>query len=351
VLYFDGSLVPPSFKSSRKPIATCTAAITSDEGQILALGVKRIQESFTSADVEYEGLILGMKWLVDRIFSGEFISASDSTIRIRGDCKTVIDQMNLKSFPRKQRQYYNEASDLIKYLRDYYEIYFEHVLRENNVLCDASCSVLQNVLLLQQIEKYRLDIQRLESSYVIHPLTKLSKKKLLKTKESVISPILHRLQDIPFMFQPYYLCQLCALTLAKNDFIGLRVIGETILEQIKVWKMWNDSWKGEIPQKIEFLGYLSIHSSLTGLNLNNEAAQYFDGMSRKYDMKHETYNLSDEIAKVQNLVPSTIDMSNQMFDYNSSILNNLHTTILNRDHTNIQDVWWMIENEKIVKFE
>ncbi len=95
------------------------------------MGVKRIRNSVTSADVEYEGLKLGIKWLVDHISGGRFMFGSDSTIYIRGDCKTVIDQMNSKSFPRKQRQHYNEASGLIQHLKKGYEISFEHVSREN----------------------------------------------------------------------------------------------------------------------------------------------------------------------------------------------------------------------------
>lgn len=341
VLNFDGSLVPPSVKSSRKPIATCAAAIASDEGQTLALGVKRIRNSVTSADVEYEGLILGIRWLVDHICRGEFMYGSDSTICIRGDCKTVIDQMNSKSFPRKQRLYYNEASDLIKYLRNDYEISFEHVLRENNALCDASCSVLQNVLLLHQIQKFTSDIQRLESSYVVNPLN-LSKKKLFKTKESIIGPTVHSLQEIPFLFQPYYLCQLGALTWTKNDFIGLRVIGETMLEQVKVWRKLKNSWKDGVLYKIEILGDLFVHASLTSLKLNNEATQYFDVLSRKYNMKHQHYNLSDEILKVQKLLPF-IDIENEHV-YDSSLLNKLHTTVLDHDdNRNLEDVWWITE--------
>jgi ribonuclease HI len=340
VLNFDGSLVPPSVKSSRKPIATCAAAIASDEGQTLALGVKRIRNSVTSADVEYEGLILGIRWLVDHICRGEFMYGSDSTICIRGDCKTVIDQMNSKSFPRKQRLYYNEASDLIKYLRNDYEISFEHVLRENNALCDASCSVLQNVLLLHQIQKFTSDIQRLESSYIVNPLN-LSKKKLLKTKESIIGPTVHSLQEIPFLFQPYYLCQLGALTWTKNDFIGLRVIGETMLEQVKVWRKLKNSWKDGVLYKIEILGDLFVHASLTSLKLNNEATQYFDVLSRKYNMKHQHYNLSDEILKVQKLLPF-IDIENEHV-YDSSLLNKLHTTVLDHDDRNLEDVWWITE--------
>ena len=343
VLHFDGSLVPATFMSSRKPMATCAAAIAS-EGQILALGVKRIRNSVTSADVEYEGLKLGIKWLVDHISSDRFMFGSDSTIYIRGDCKTVIDQMNSKSFPRKQRQHYNEASDLIQHLKKGYEVSFEHVSRENNVLCDASCSVLQNVLLSQQVQRYTLDIQQLESSYVVNPL-RLSKKKLLKTNESVIRPLVESLKDFPFSFQPYYLCELCALTWAKNDYVGLRVIGETILEQIKVWKLRKESWKDETLQKMEFLGDLSVHSGLQGLKLNMEATQYFDSMCRKYDLKQRQYDLSKEILDMQQLVPS-IDVNNMIPTYNSTLLNHLHTILLEHDDANIEDVWWTLDGSQ-----
>lgn len=76
-----------------------------------------------------------------------------------------------------------------------------------------------------------------------------------------------------------------------------------------------------------------------------EATQYFDSMCRKYDLKQRQYDLSKEILDMQQLVPS-IDVSNMIPTYNSTLLNHLHTILLEHDDANIEDVWWTLDGSK-----
>ena len=192
LLQFDGSLRPPrdfynfcSLDGSQK-LASCSATISlqsSDglgEERMIAIGGKYISNEpfITSADTEYEGLILGLDWLIYALSSertdilnewcnvgeGEHLSAD--TLIIRGDCKAVIDQINSRSFPRKMQTKYNLAMDKIESIKQLYaeryyhrtmqenlgttnhndmlSVHLEHVQREYNTFCDAICKLIIN---------------------------------------------------------------------------------------------------------------------------------------------------------------------------------------------------------------
>jgi len=187
ILQFDGSLRPPrdqtgftyspkiiggSILDGSDKLASCSASIISshdgnDNEKLIALCGRYIPNeiSMTSAD-KYDGLLLGLDWLVNEL------SSDQSTINIyelmekliiRGDCKAVIDQINTKSIPRKMESKYNLAVEKINSIKELYSIYYqrnndvslsdasgvlsvclEHVPRENNTLCDAICKIVIN---------------------------------------------------------------------------------------------------------------------------------------------------------------------------------------------------------------
>jgi ribonuclease HI len=202
VLRFDGSLRPPRdpvpgftyshdlFRgdSSRKPLldnseklASCSATISLSslcdgcrKEMPIAIGGRYLSNTprMTSATTEYEGLLLGLEWL-EQLFSSLLMSnqTSDavnlinkehevecSKLIIKGDCKSVIDQMNSRSVPRKMEPHYNSAISRIECIRDLYAGYhqrttghlgtlkvcFEHVPREENYFCDAICNLIIN---------------------------------------------------------------------------------------------------------------------------------------------------------------------------------------------------------------
>ncbi|KAL7489567.1 hypothetical protein ACHAW6_015234 [Cyclotella cf. meneghiniana] len=196
VLYFDGSLRPPrdpipgftrhtaSFQDIDK-IASCSAAIliephksfdggggysrNSDvcNARVLAVGGKLLQltPGMTSADAEYDGLLLGLEQLYSYLSNDENLNARmfnsvDPLLIIRGDCKAIIDQFNGRSTPRKLDLKYNIAKRRIRSIKDLHftrankedspqctkmlSISFEHIQRDNNDLCDAICNLSVN---------------------------------------------------------------------------------------------------------------------------------------------------------------------------------------------------------------
>lgn len=184
-------------------LASCSAAISlhdfGREERILAIGGRYLPNApgLTSADVEYDGLIFGLDWLVHAFFLEQENDPSISVtsernsimtqlgndghrlsgpkVVIRGDCKTVIDQLNSRSVPRKMEEKYIEAMDRIQSLKGMFAKYqqrtvrnnfgaadasisqdlkicFEHVPRENNYLCDALCKLIVNQKQVEIVE-------------------------------------------------------------------------------------------------------------------------------------------------------------------------------------------------------
>ncbi|KAL3800350.1 hypothetical protein HJC23_003646 [Cyclotella cryptica] len=196
ILNFDGSLRPPrdpipgftrypvtSHDSDK--IASCSAAILIEpdeyferadrysrcyhvyDARVLAVGGKLLQltPGMTSADAEYDGLLLGLEELSSYLSKDENVNERilndvDPVLVIRGDCKAIIDQFNERSTPRKLELKYNIAMDRIRSIQDLYftrgnktdsqqctkllSLRFEHIPRENNRLCDAICNLSIN---------------------------------------------------------------------------------------------------------------------------------------------------------------------------------------------------------------
>ncbi|KAL7466740.1 hypothetical protein ACHAXS_007025 [Conticribra weissflogii] len=190
ILHFDGSFRPPpdpvpgyisicDAKSDDVMFSSCGAAIflgsdslffgrsTPNEYKenLIALGGKNLPlvQGTTSTDVEYDGLLFGLDWVI-RVLSHENIMRDDillhSTIIVRGDCKTVIDQLNSRSAARKMESKYCMAVSRIKEIENLYNLHrshsaqstmpqevrfhFDHIQRENNSLCDAICKLVVN---------------------------------------------------------------------------------------------------------------------------------------------------------------------------------------------------------------
>lgn len=189
IVNFDGSLrlprdpVPGFRHTSGEEMASCSATVSlqqpNHEEIAFAIGGKLlpIVPGLTSADAEYEGLLLGLKWLAsaynpkncdkELLFASSGVSSelnrnelSDATkIIIRGDCKAVIDQLNSKSAPRKMETHYNTAQ---KYIRDIQKSFFnkssrelsvvhEFIPRDENSFCDAICKLVTTQKQLDEV--------------------------------------------------------------------------------------------------------------------------------------------------------------------------------------------------------
>jgi len=108
VLQFDGSFRPPKDfgfpTDSMRKLPSCSSAILADgDEQVLALGGKLIpfMPGMTSADAEYDGLLVGLEWLGKQEDDWWTKHASSKTLTIRGDNKAIIDQLSGSALPRK----------------------------------------------------------------------------------------------------------------------------------------------------------------------------------------------------------------------------------------------------------
>ena len=113
VLHFDGSL------SQANRSASCGAAVfLDDHDTLIAIGSKKLNDSSyssTSAEAEYEGIIFGLRWILNAmsIPSRGLIPAGPTELTIKGDCKTVVKQLAGTSNPRKLERKHEEAVSLL----------------------------------------------------------------------------------------------------------------------------------------------------------------------------------------------------------------------------------------------
>eukprot|EP00956_Cyclotella_meneghiniana_P032199 scaffold87397_cov70-Cyclotella_meneghiniana.AAC.10 len=171
VLNFDGSLRPP-----RDPIpgftrytpksvnidkmASCSSAIFTDDDTLHSMGGKMLNlvPGMTSADSEYEGLLMGLDklraYLSEEQHLNSFLSNPEPTLTVRGDCKVIVDQFQGKSVPRKMETKYNLAIEKLRFIQNLcsahpastkkLSVRFQHIPRDDNHLCDAICRLLVN---------------------------------------------------------------------------------------------------------------------------------------------------------------------------------------------------------------
>ena len=241
ILQFDGSLRPPrdpqpGFTYSSKVIgsgvldgsdklASCGASILSsssdggdDDMELTTILGRYIPHliDMTSADTEYDGLLLGLDWLVNELSLNQsniyelMDNTNDTKLIIRGDCKAVIDQINDKSIPRKMESKYNLAMEKINSIKELYSAYhqrnngvsvsnangmlsicLEHVSRENNTLCDAICKIVTNhkqaeivASIVDLIELGEDETKKNEDSSIKQKLTKKKRKKHVMQSKS-----------------------------------------------------------------------------------------------------------------------------------------------------------------------
>ena len=244
--------------------------------EIIALGSKPIPTygQITSADVEYEGLLLGLNNLLHICEHDE--NFQSEKVIIRGDCKMVIDQMNGVSVPRKQRSYYDEAKLIISKLEGIHnmELNFEHVTRDQNELCDGMCRVLLQQLQYNTIRDIVDLVDAIEENHIEVPLP-ANKKKRLAFEETQFSKPLNVISQwdghVPLSVRPYLLCELYHACSRVEDYVAMRLIGETMRAEALRWKKQKIGIDVDILQQLDFIGLKLIYSSLVEMDLKREA--------------------------------------------------------------------------------
>ena len=270
-LQFDGCYRPPrdpGFPTvSHHRIAVCAACIgkvhvcecgdvrensvngneRSHEFEVtpLSVGAKKIPISIetTSQHAEYEGLLIGLEWLIeyfsdqeknekdlfgddiidDDISYGEEVRLQQDKhktrvlVTIEGDCKTVIDQLSGRSVPRKLESLHQRAKLLIDKLYSmhittdvsnrqsnvdsYFDVEYQHIPRSRNSISDGLCNNLMSIISakswidnIHKLEKFEKEIseQRLSSSQTptkSFSLSKIFENVTRTTKHSLRPPL------------------------------------------------------------------------------------------------------------------------------------------------------------------
>jgi hypothetical protein len=293
-IQFDGCLRPPrdsGFPTITHRMAVCAACIgkvhacnydnerdsefhNDHETTVtpLAVGAMELPVSTetTSQHAEYEGLLMGLEWLVEFIscqnrneknmFDEDFTGDDDGEagkfpiqqreqharvfITIEGDCKTVIDQLTGKSIPRKLESLHQRAESLLDKLGsvhiittdsgmhsnvdDRFEAEYRHIPRNQNSISDSLCNNLMNIISakswmgsIDELEKAENQImeQRLSSSQV-------------STASSSLSEIFETVtRNTKYSLRPPLYEMVANLAVKTEDYKLLVKIGERLIEE------------------------------------------------------------------------------------------------------------------------
>ncbi len=348
ILHFDGSLrvphdprpdiIPHSVSCKfLPPMASCSSVLLRDEfdmekdyditsekwkesEMILALDGK-ILDGFglTSADVEYEGLLLGMKLLMvylEGLTSTE-IMMSCNTITVRGDCKTAIDQMNAVSKPRKQKDYFERVHSLVDEIKINFNIIFifEHVLRDQNELCDAVC---HDVIQLHQASIVGEVEQQLDDIVAKKPLLlPQSKKKRAKFMDTHFSTLIDDLRDwdqgrrsrVPLSMRPYFLGKIALYANQVGDYVAMRLVGEALINESKQWQKQGLSFGkyASFSDALNELGQMLVLFSLDSMDLRQSAVMKMAlRRADKIDLKLSPITRKEVIGCIGHFVNSRV---------------------------------------------
>jgi hypothetical protein len=246
-LEFDGSFRPPrdfGFSPIPHRQAVCAACIEHRKGSDaagvaasttpLAVGSKILPVgiAMSSQHTEYEGLLLGLKYINDNRC---ILTANDNQtveLTIQGDCKTVIDQLSGKAVPRKLEALHSQASCLIRTISSNeglpVTISYRHISRNDNLVSDNLCRNLMDVMAIQRWKRVAREIDT----------AKTVKRSLSKQHTSTVKDILEKNLDpstsnIRYSMRPPLYDKLAAFAFDTEDYETPIAIGEQLVEEVK----------------------------------------------------------------------------------------------------------------------
>lgn len=281
LLQFDGSCRPPrdtGFPLTASRLASCAAAIISDDGNVVALGGKTLpmMPGMTSADAEFEGLLLGLDFLLDSKNEDEM----KKDLIIEGDCKPIIDQLNNKSIARKLETKYDRAQ---KNLLEFESVEVRHIPRRQNQLTDAVCGKAIELLTEQRI--HLLCEKAKNSSF--------DEKQSFKKLENIVSVLSDCVDEIcrdssivPHSKRLDLFNMIQEKAVLLNDGLALIKTGQAMADEAGIWPSLNDA-TDEVTKKEHLLAesaVLQIHGySLLGKAKDTKKVE------RKYRFILENY--------------------------------------------------------------
>ena len=259
----------------------------------LAVGAVALPVSteITSQHAEYEGLLLGLEWLV-KFFSSpnwneEQISTENLTaididhgidsdaftmqqqrhqvlISIEGDCKTVIDQLSGISIPRKLEPLYQRAQSLLDQLTSnnygaiittrmnsgkakkkcetgpesnaqtntvvLFETEYCHIPRSQNPISDSLCNNLMNIIAAKSWKDNIQQLEEAEKDAIGHELSP-SCASTTTTLRSLSNIIEAAIKTTKYSLRPHLYEMVANLADMTKDYKLLVDIGERLVEE------------------------------------------------------------------------------------------------------------------------
>mmetsp|Transcript_21449 Transcript_21449/g.30321 ORF Transcript_21449/g.30321 Transcript_21449/m.30321 type:complete len:382 (+) Transcript_21449:23-1168(+) len=315
VLQFDGSIRPPRDTGFNKAglgrMASVGAAVFDNEdSSLLSLGGKSIEivPDLTSADIEYDGLILGLGWLSKR--NKAWWAQRDNSLTILGDCKAVIDQINGRSAPQKMLWKYEEAIELLDIIEKKMTITFgsaeikcEHILRKENTLTDAVCIGVMKTLEQKAVADLEADIESAELGDLSRASKKQAKK---KSVQSPLSAVLSRYFGsdslIRHSIRPSLIRKALDKAEALDDGVAIQSIGELLESEAKSWPSLQDG--GVASHSKESLTVEGVKLQIRGLQMRKREKEV-DKLQHKHRYLLSQFDDGDEIATSSFLLGSS----------------------------------------------
>lgn len=258
VLYFDGSLRPPrdaGFPTQALGrMASCGAALYTADNTLLAIGGKSLDiiPDITSADVEYDGLLFGLNKCLDECRWKQQDDAPIVVVHVRGDCKAIIDQLNGIAVPRKLLPKHERALNMIERAR--FSVSFEHVIRDENVLCDSICAGVMNILEQRQVTTFREKLAFISQSTSTVDASQRDLLDLLK--ESITS----EKSLVRYSIRPKLYLEATEVARRLNDGMAIEHIGRQLADEARLCQT-----DGSIRK--ELMTAVGISWQVEGLNL------------------------------------------------------------------------------------
>ncbi len=269
---FDGCFRPPKdpgFPTISQRMAVCACCIgrvlpnqtqsepsQNDDNEMrivpLAVGAREIAVSIetTSQHAEYEGLLMGLEWLVEFIASQRRKQLADDSsdgtehskmvaesspkqptenivLTIEGDCKTVIDQLNGTSNPRKLEALHRRAEAFLDELRTMsldidskaylsFRAGFHHIPRSQNSVSDSLCNNWMSILgakswldSIRELERFQNHVLQPEAVSSLDPsplmLSETFDRIIQSTKFSLRLPLYELVANLALQTENYEL--------------------------------------------------------------------------------------------------------------------------------------------------
>ena len=325
LMRFDGALRFPQSSDwqvgvndpSLRPLAACAALVILNNTTAF-LGGKLLRPdkttstssspSLTSAEVEYEGLLLGLNQILalsqrQRQVDEVQMIEPWRLLTIQGDCKAVVQQMNGSSRPRKLGLSHHRAASILNrieraWLEDHEterndarqmscstpQISVQHIGRGNNQLCDG---VADTIIRHQQQLNYRNVWDEFAQLAAINEdqrqINESINKRIPKTKlnDSAASLMMDYWRkkaffDIPLSSRaPFYQC-IAAIATISSDYETLIQLGETfdsdMSHLLKEQRKWNHKKKSDPAKELTTTKQTSANGPASTIGIDASAS-------------------------------------------------------------------------------